>query len=124
MGNKVNILFAGKILDSEKTLTECKVENKFVLHVIFKNINRTPQVCDEEDHKNVVDDENEGELDQIRNYARFSEFLQRAAVIQQQINDDRNMNNPRLPNRPRTDNQSIFDRARPNSYMEEDEGSK
>lgn len=37
MENKVNLLFAGKILDPENTLTECKVKNNYCLHAIFKN---------------------------------------------------------------------------------------
>lgn len=50
--NKINLLFAGKILDEEKTLAECNVKNNYVLHAIFKNNIQSAQPADVENQNN------------------------------------------------------------------------
>lgn len=36
-GKYIKLLFAGKVLDSEKTLDQCNVKNNYWLHAIIKN---------------------------------------------------------------------------------------
>ncbi len=60
----------------------------------------------------------------LENIMQFSEFLQRAAAIQQQVDIDRNMNNQRFPGRVGNPRPSIFDRPRNQLNLGEDESSR
>ena len=51
--NRINLLFAGKVLDKSKTLAECKIENNYVIHAIFKKkIQQSQPVHQEEAPEN------------------------------------------------------------------------
>ncbi|CAI2378330.1 unnamed protein product [Moneuplotes crassus] len=135
-GKKVNILFAGKILCTEKTLSECKVQNNFVIHAIVKkNVSTTDLENADNNEPNQQNEISKSycafwiDFDQsiiliLGNIATFSDFLQRAEIIRNQINDQLNRENPRVPNRGRNARSNLQDRSQDQAAFNEEESNR